>query len=122
MHYFIYFQVNEAHNLSPGKFTKNRVTKLNIKREKQAKSQKTVSIKRRRLLNKEQRHSTEALHEVIEGSSYQTAVTEADDTAGDTERLPTPLKKENIPQTDIEEKVKKESMIVFDLETTGLGK
>ena len=81
----------------------------------------TVENKRRRLQMKESRNSKESLNEVIEGHTYLPCVSEADDTSADKiERLPTPLKSTSGPSMIHE--VDKESVIIFDLETTGLGK
>jgi hypothetical protein len=111
-------KVNEQHGLSPGKFSEKRFKELDGKRKRRATQQNTVIEKKNRLRLKEERLSGDHLLEVIEGPTYQSCVADVATTADDIETIPTPI---TAPPPSDNVNVARRSVVVFDLETTGLG-
>ena len=112
-------KVNEQHGLSPGKYAEKRFKELDGKRKRRATHQNSAVEKKNRLRLKEERLSGEHLLEVIEGPTYQSCIADVDLTADDIECIPTPL---TAPPPSDNVTVARTSVVVFDLETTGLGK
>uniref|UniRef100_A0A8W8P0H3 Exonuclease domain-containing protein n=1 Tax=Magallana gigas TaxID=29159 RepID=A0A8W8P0H3_MAGGI len=95
--------------MSPGRFTVKYTTKLanSLKRKRLLQAQR--SAKRRRLELKSERLSKDATHSVLEGETYSTNI--GFDECTDIEDITFPSKEFSVDSS---------SLIVFDLETTGL--
>lgn len=97
--------------MSPGRFTVKYTTKLanSLKRKRLLQAQR--SAKRRRLELKSERLSKDATHSVLEGETYSTNI--GFDECTDIEDITIPSKEFSVDSS---------SLIVFDLETTGLAR
>lgn len=97
--------------MSPGRFTVNYTTKLanSLKRKRLLQAQR--SAKRRHLELKSERLSEDATHSVLEGETYSTNI--GFDECTDIEDITIPSKEFSVDSS---------SLIVFDLETTGLAR
>ncbi|WAR14194.1 DPO3-like protein [Mya arenaria] len=110
-------QVNETHGLSPGHYTHRKCTVLDERRSNLAVKQKSVSMKRRRSELKAERMSKNFIDEVYEGKTYETAVGVSDIEIEHIEDIPPcPAECSETPHA-----YGQDDVIVFDLETTGLG-
>ncbi|WAR05481.1 hypothetical protein MAR_020850 [Mya arenaria] len=104
-------QVNETHGLSPGHYTHRKCTVHDERRSNLAVKQKSVSMKRRRSELKN------FIDEVYEGKTYETAVGVSDIEIEHIEDIPPcPAECSETPHA-----YGQDDVIVFDLETTGLG-
>jgi len=104
-------KINQEKGLSPGAFSKSYRRRLDEKRKRESRRSKTTAFKRNRLTGKKARSLRRALMESREGVTYQSGM-DYGSTAGEDIDDPVPL-----PTSSTDTKV-----VIFDLETTGLGK
>ena len=110
------FQVNEAANLSPGKFTKINCERVQRKRNRQKIKEATKACKRLRLFKKKKNSTKLLAKEIREGSTYETAVDNQNNNH-DVEEIPDPKSPPEIAHVSLQSS----NIVVFDLETTGFG-
>ncbi|XP_062600102.1 uncharacterized protein LOC134261717 [Saccostrea cucullata] len=114
-------QVNSACNLSPGKQTEKRQNLLDKKRSTKHQFQGTYKAKVERLKLREQRQTSETTMELCEGTTYATDI-ELSATNDELEDLITEIPmSERKPSKISPLSPETSSIIVADLETTGLA-
>lgn len=107
---YIYFKVNEASNITPGRYTIQRSLQLAKKRLRERQNTSTRKFKKQRLHLKQRAANREISAEVKEGDTYKTELELAADTP-DIFEIPDQSKL-NLHKPSV----------IFDLETTGLSR
>lgn len=114
--YFI-LQVYHRHSLSPGKITESISSKKDRVRYNRAAVQATVAFKKQRIELKNMRTQEGALRETLEGTTYQSRISEVPTPEDErTVEIPVPIQSPDQPKEGTNSNI-----VVFDLETTGLG-
>lgn len=103
-------QVNKASSLSPGVYTSSLTQKLDQKRRVKRIHQRSLQYKRRRIHLQKQKRKKERISTVREGVTYKPNL-EFNCSVGAQEEIPKFLEFNNCCD-----------LVVFDLETTGLGR
>lgn len=103
-------QVNKASSLSPGVYTSSLTQKLDQKRRVKRIHQRSLQYKRRRIHLQKQKRKRERISTVREGVTYKPNL-EFNCSVGAQEEIPKFLEFNNCCD-----------LVVFDLETTGLGR
>ncbi|XP_076109235.1 uncharacterized protein LOC143078171 [Mytilus galloprovincialis] len=110
-------ELNTSIGLSPGNETIRRGSKLNLQRSKKKAKTQSKEWKKKRIFLKKKRAKRTVLSETKEGTTYQSSIgLQIDQKKDDIENIP------DMPDDSHQVVTTGASLVVFDLETTGLSR